>query len=203
MPVSRRNQIFNLPLGHAFAQRVINRLVRGQRYLASQTHQRDLVRALDHAATSGDWSCAGECDLRRGLGNSVGEEETHRFFNPQLAAGDTAFSKSLRHTLVRALVFLPGAYIRLFALRSVGDLLVCAAFFKRGTHIKRRAFRRQHQREHTLAAPPANSREVVQRRARHEHHGVDRILAHQLARAILTRLPLFARDRSRFPLPRL
>ena len=162
LSVSRSNQILYLLLCHAFAQRVIDGFVRGQRYLVSQTHQRDLVRALDPAATRSDGGRASKRDLRSGLGNSIGEEEAHRFFDPQPAAAHAAFFKALRHALVGAFVFLPGAHIRILAVGRAGDLLARAAFFKCRAHIECRAFGWQNQREQAFASPPTNTGEVAQ-----------------------------------------
>src|ERR1700719_254152 len=96
--------------------------------------------------------------------------------------------------MVRIVIFLPGAYVGMLAIRRLGELLSSAALLKCRTHVERRTSRRQHQREQPLAAPPADAGEIFERRSFHQHDGVEFILAHQLACALLTFMALFASD---------
>src|ERR1700728_3100723 len=171
--------------------------------MTSQTHQCDLVSALDQAPACRDRCCAHQRSLWSVVGNSVGKDEAYRFFNTQLAVADATFFHALSDPLVWALVFLPGAQIGMLAVQRARNLFVGAAFFKCRTHIKCRTFCRQHKREQALASPPANAREVSQRRAFHQDDGIERVLTHQLARALLAFVTFVACDRSSFTLSRL
>ena len=150
--------------------------------------------ALDHAASCGDPSRTHDAYLRRGLADSVTENEADSFFHAQLAARETAFFQSLCNELVGILILLPNPHVRIFAVGRVGDLFSGAAFFERRTNIKWYAFGRQDQGKHPLSAPPANAGEVFQRCAFHEQDGVEFVLGHQLAGALLALLSLFAGD---------
>ncbi len=88
--VSRCDHIPNLLLRHAFAQSVIDGFVCGQSYLASQMHQRQLVGALNHAATRGNWRGAAQGGLWRSFGDSIGEDEADGFFHSEVTACQAA-----------------------------------------------------------------------------------------------------------------
>src|SRR5216684_1343593 len=104
--------------------------------------------------------------------------------------------------MVGIVIFLPYPHFRVFAVRRVGKLFARASFLECGAHIERRALDRQHQCEKALTAPPADAAEISQRRPFHEHNCVERVLAHQLAGALLALVAFLACDRSRFALPR-
>src|SRR5579863_5528607 len=81
LSISGGDQVLELLLGHALAQRAVNGFVRTQRNLCRQTHERDFVSALDHAAARSHWSSTRKRELRRGFGDPICEEESNRFFD--------------------------------------------------------------------------------------------------------------------------
>src|SRR6202521_3007098 len=145
LPVGSGDQIFDLALRHTVFYCPVHRLVGSERYLIRQLHERELMGALDHAASCGDPSRTHDAYLRRGLADSVTENEADRFFHAQLAARETAFFQSLCNELVGVLILLPNPHVRIFAVGRVGDLFSGAAFFERRTDIKWYAFGRQDQ----------------------------------------------------------
>ena len=159
--------------------------------------------ALDHAATGRNRCRARQRDLRCGLGNPVGEEEAHCFFDPQFAAGHATLFQSLRNAIIGAFIFLPGAHIGALTVWRMGDLLACSSLLKCRTHIERSSFRRQHESKHAFAAPPAKSGEIIQRSTRRQKDGVDRVLAHQFAGALEAFTAFLARNGRRFTFARL
>src|ERR1700722_424952 len=128
--------------------------------------------ALHHTTSGRHRRAADDIDLRRGLGDSIAEKETNRFFHAQRPSRNPAVFESLRETLIGILVFLPGAYIRLLT-PAVHDLLPCPPFFKCRAHIECLPFGGQHHREQSLAAPPANASEIIERRSFPQQEGID------------------------------
>src|SRR5581483_1563019 len=108
-----------------------------------------------------------------------GKDEAHGFFEAQFA--NPSIFQALRNELIRALIFVPDAHIRVLSLRSVGDLLAGAPFFECGTYIEWRAFLRKHERKGSLPAPPPNYGEVFERGPFHQKNAIERVLGHELA----------------------
>src|SRR5208282_3917211 len=190
-------------LRYPLAQCSIDGLVGRQSNLCRETHERDLVRALDHAAPSGYRRGTRQGQLRCGMGNSIGEKEADRFFNSQLAICHPAVFQTLRYQAIRVFIFLPGAHVGTVSIWCMGNLFASSAFFERWTYVECGAFRRQQEGEHALTTPPAYSGEIIQRGARHQQDGVDCVLAHELTGAILTRGALFPRNGSSLTFSRL
>src|SRR5260370_22142447 len=105
--VRRFQQVFDIPLRHAYFHRTVGCLVSGERDLRCQPHQVDFVPALDHAASGGDWSCAREHRAGCGFFQVVAEDKLYRLLDADSSAGDAAVAEPLRDAGVGALVFLP------------------------------------------------------------------------------------------------
>ena len=81
------------------------------------------MAALDHAASGGHWSRAGERGAGRGFSEIVAEKKLYCFFDADGAAGESAVAESLGYAGVRALVFLPDAEV---GLAAIGACAICS-----------------------------------------------------------------------------
>src|SRR5580704_6145017 len=166
--MSGGDQAADVNLGHAVMQGTIDGFIGGEGYVVSKLHQRKLGWTLDHATPSSDRSCAHEPGLGRCLFDAVAEYESDRFLNPDFSSENAAVFETLCQTLIRALVFLPGANVGLATLRGGSDLLAGPPFFECRADVERGALGRQNHREHSFPTPPANAGEVVQRSSLHK-----------------------------------
>src|SRR5260370_15765481 len=135
LSVGSGDQVFHLALRHAVFHCPVHRLVGSESYLICQLHERQLMRALDHAASGGDPSRTHDAYLRRGLGDSVSENEADRFFHPQFPGQETALFQPLCNALVGGLILLPNPQARICAVGLSTDLFSIAFFFERPTDL--------------------------------------------------------------------
>src|SRR5205823_8744784 len=137
-----------------------------------------------HAAARRNRCCARDLHLRRCFGNTFAEYVFRGFLYAQRAARNATVAQPLRHALIGAFVFLPGAHVGLLPERAALNLLTAAVLFKRGAHEEWRALLRKNHREQSLAASPLNSGEVDQRGAPGDEDRVEAVGHHQLTRAL-------------------
>src|SRR5260370_21080276 len=120
--VGSGDQVFHLALRHAVFHCPVHRLVCSESYLICQLHERQLMRALDHAASGGDPSRTHAAYLRRGLGDSVSENEADRLFHAQFAAQETALFQPLCNELAGVVTLLPDPHCTIVAAGPVSDM---------------------------------------------------------------------------------
>ena len=154
------DHLFYIVLGHAHFQRTIGRFVGCECDLGSEAHQVDFMAALDHAASGGDWSCAGEGRAGCGFCRLSAENKLYGLLDADHAAADCAVVQALGYAGVGAFVLLPDAYVGLAAIGRFRDLLACAAFLKSRSDKKCLAFRGQDHGEEALSTLPVNASEV-------------------------------------------
>ena len=123
------------------------------------------MAALDHAASGGHRSCAGERGAGRGFPQIVAEKKFYGFVDADRAAGDSMVAESLRYAGVWALVLLPDAKVGATAIGRLGDLFAGPAFLERGRNVERFALSGQDHGEQALSTFPADAGEVIERRA--------------------------------------
>src|SRR5262249_11919203 len=154
------DEVLELLLGHSFFYCVISRLVGRQSSLCRESHQRNLMRTLDHAASRRNWCRANEASLWRRLRDAIDKNKLDRLFNAQLACADAEIFQPLSDALIWTFIFLPNSDVRLTAIGRVGDLFACSSFFESRTDIERFALCGKYKSEHAFAAPPADAGEV-------------------------------------------
>jgi hypothetical protein len=115
-----------------------------------------------------------------------------------IAGRESAIAESLCDANVRALVFLPDAYINIgvgfAAVGRLRDLLARSSFFERRSHVKRLPLRGQYHGEEALSALPAYAGEVGKRCALWQEDSGKIIVPHQLSSSFLALNSLFDSD---------
>ena len=179
-----------LVLRHPFLERLERGAERFDGDVAGLLHQRQLGRALDHAAAGRDHFRVDELGRRRFLLHAVEDEEAQPLFDADAAAGGAAIPEDAGDLPVGAFVFLPHAHFG--ALRHQ---LARAFFLEARRHPRQLALRRNHAHERPLAEAPAHAGEIEHARSAFEHDRADLVRRHQLLRLLHARRPLFFRDR--------
>src|SRR5689334_1494898 len=84
------DQIGKVVLSHAWLEGLVDGLVCLQGGLIRQTHKFNLMRILDHSATSGRGSGAGDRHLWRSLANAIAEDKRRALLDSQAPAGEAS-----------------------------------------------------------------------------------------------------------------
>jgi hypothetical protein len=177
-------------LRHALAEGSKRRAERLDRDVAGLLHQRQLGRALDHAAAGGDDFAINEVGTGAFLLHAAEDEEAQPFFHGHPAGGGTAVLQDAGDLAIGAFVFLPDANLGV-----LGDQLAGPFFFKSGTHPCRLALGGDHAYERPLAVTPADAGVIEHARATLEEQRADLAIGHQLLGALNAGGALAGRDR--------
>ena len=83
------HQIPNVGIRHARLQALERSFIDRHGGFARQPHEGDLMCALNHPAASGDRRRAHNLRLRSRFRDRIAEDESHGFFNPNRAGGNS------------------------------------------------------------------------------------------------------------------
>ncbi len=161
------HQLADFLLRHSFFQRSEHCTKHIEGRLASQPHQLQLVRRLPPAARDGHRIGRNAFQSRRCAPQMIEKSKRRRFLHADASRSNPPVGQRRRRDFRRAFIFLPRAHFR-------GELqfLPHSSFFECRHNYDRIARTRQHQCQQSLADPPADSREVVQRRPWSKKQGV-------------------------------
>src|SRR5205814_1628603 len=93
---------------------------------------------------------------RRCLRNSIAEDKRDALFDAEMSGSDAVVAQSFCDALIRALILLPCANLRIASTRTGCDLFPSAVFFECRANVEWISFCRKHHRKQSLAIPPMN-----------------------------------------------